>query len=53
MSLLVICEILGHCVNTLTADDKYSVRNSENLPEPIQISLSKIENSFRNFWLHF
>ena len=32
MSLLVIFEILGLFVNTLTADDKYSLRNTENLP---------------------
>ena len=31
MSLLVICEILGLFVNTLTANDKYSLRNSKNL----------------------
>ena len=30
MSLLVLSEILGLFVNTLTADDKYSLRNSEN-----------------------
>ena len=37
MSLLVICEILGLFVNTLTADDKYSLFNRENLPQRIQI----------------
>ena len=41
MSLLVICEILGHFVNTLTADDKYYLRNSEKLLKPIQMQLSK------------
>ena len=30
MSLLVMSEILGLFLNTLTADDKYSLRNSEN-----------------------
>ena len=29
MSLLVICEILGLFVKTLTADDKYTLPNSE------------------------
>ena len=29
--LLVISQILGLFLNTLTADDKYSFRNSENL----------------------
>ena len=41
MPLLVICEILGHFVNTLTPDDKYSLRNSEPLLQPIQTQLSK------------
>ena len=31
MSLLVASETLGLFVNTLTADNKYSLRNSENL----------------------
>ena len=31
MFLLVISEILGLFVNTLTADDKYSLCNKENL----------------------
>ena len=30
----------------MTADDKYSPRNSENLPEPIQMQLSKILKTF-------
>ena len=35
MSLLVICEILGLFVNTLTADHKYSLCDSENSQQPI------------------
>ena len=35
MSVLVICEVLGDFVYTMTSDDKYSVRNSEILPQPI------------------
>ena len=35
ISLLVICEILGHFVNTFTGDDKYIFCNSENLQQPI------------------
>ena len=31
MSMLVKSEILGLFFNTVTADDKYSLRNSENL----------------------
>ena len=49
MSLLVICEILEHFVNTLTADDKHSLCNSELLLQPIQMQLSKKENFFRIF----
>ena len=49
MSLLVICEILGHFVNTLTADDKYSLCNTELLLQPIQMQLSKKEKIFRIF----
>ena len=41
MSLLMICEILGLFVDTLTADDKYCVRSSKNLPQPIQMQQSK------------
>lgn len=43
MSLLVICEILGLFLNTLFADDKYSLRNGEILEQPIQMHLSKKE----------
>ena len=39
MSLLVICEILQLFVNTLTADGKYSLRNSDNLMQLIQMEL--------------
>ena len=41
MSLLVISEFLRLFVNTLTADDKYSLRNTENLYQPIQMQLPK------------
>ena len=41
MSLLVISEFLRLFVNTLTADDKYSLRNTENLYQPIQMQLRK------------
>ena len=40
MSLLVIFEISGVFVNALTADDKYPVRDCENLQLPIQMQLS-------------
>ena len=36
-SLLMIYKILGLFLNTLAADDKYSVLKTVNLPEPIQM----------------
>ena len=33
--ILVISEPLGLFVKTFTADDKYSLRNSENMKQPI------------------
>ena len=38
---LVLGEILGVFVNTLTADEKYRVQDCENIPLPIQMQLSK------------
>ena len=49
MSVLVICEILGLFVNTLTADDKYFLSNSENLHQSIQMQLSKKKTFFQFF----
>ena len=40
-SILVISEILRPFVNTFTPDDKYSVGNRYNLPQPIQMELYK------------
>ena len=44
MSILLICDILGLFVNTLTTDDKYSLHNRTNLPQPIQMGLSEKQN---------
>ena len=41
MSLLVICGIPSHFANTLRSGDKYSLRNSENFLQPIEMALSK------------
>ena len=41
MYSLMISEILGFFVGILTADDKYSTRYNENLPQPNQMQLSK------------
>ena len=46
MSLLVICEILQLFVNTLTADGKYSLRNSDNLMQLIQMELYEKQKFF-------
>ena len=43
-SLLVICKILGLFINTLTADDKYSLLNRDNLMQPIQDLFLHSEN---------
>ena len=49
----MICKILGLFVNTLTADDKYSVPNRDNLMEPIHIKLSGKEKAFPQFFFAF
>ena len=53
MSFLSVSQVLGLLVNTLTADDKYSLRNSENLKQAIQMQLSKKQIFFVNFLLIF
>ena len=45
-SLLVICKILRLFLNTFSADDKYSVLNTDTLTQPIQMQLSKKQNNF-------
>ena len=47
---LSISEILGVLVNTLTADNKYSLRNREEIPEPIQLQLFNKQNNFSQFF---
>ena len=41
MSLLEISEILRLFVYALTPDDKYSLRSSHNIQQPMQMELSK------------
>ena len=36
-------------VNTLSADDKYSLLNRDNLTQPIQIQLSQKQKTFSQF----
>ena len=40
-------------VNTLTADDKYSPLNRENLTQPIRTKLSQKQEAFPQFFLAF
>ena len=49
----MICEIVGLFVNTLTANDKYSLHNRKNLPQPIQMQLSKKQKNFSQFCFAF
>ena len=52
-SLLLTCQSLGLLVNTLAANEKYSVFNRDNLTIAIQIQLSQKKKSFAQFvaWL--
>ena len=52
-SLLVISKILRLFVNTLTADDKYSVFNRENLTQPIHMQLSQKQKAFPQIYFPF
>ena len=45
-SLLMICEILWPFINTVTATDEYFLHNSEDLPQPIQMQISKKQKTF-------
>ena len=40
-------------VNTLTADDKYSLLNRDNLTQPIRKKLSEKHKSFSEYFLAF
>ena len=53
ISPLIIGEILGLFVNTLTAEDKYPVEDWDNLQLPIQMQLSENSKNFLNFFLNF
>ena len=46
----MLCKILRQFVNTLTADDKYSLLNRDDLTQPIQILLSQKEKTFSSFF---
>ena len=40
-------------VNRLTADDKYSIVNRDDLTQPIRTKLSQKQNAFSQFFLTF
>ena len=52
-SLLVLFKILRQLVNTLNADDRYSLLNRDNLTQPIQILLSQKQKTFSEFFSSF
>ena len=49
----MLCKILGQFVKTLTANDKYSLLNRDNLTQPIQILLSQKQKTFSEFFSPF
>ena len=50
---LVISNIFELCVNKLTADDKNSLSDRKNLPQTIQLHLSKTEKIFSQFFVTY
>ena len=52
-SVLVRRKALELFVNTLSADDKYSFLNRDNLAQPIRTQLSQKEKPFYQFFLEF
>ena len=53
ISPLVLREILGLYVNTLTANAKYPIQDCENLQLPIQMQLPQKRKSFSEFFVLF
>ena len=51
MCPIVLGEILGMFVNTLTADGKYSVQGCEKLQLPIQMQLYEKRKTFSQFFV--
>ena len=52
-SVLVRHKALELFVYTLTADDKYSLLNRDNLAQPIRTQLSQKQKAFLQFFLEF
>ena len=53
LSPLVLGEMLGVFLNTLTADSKYPVQHCENLKLKIQMQLSEKRSTFSEFFVPF
>ena len=53
MAPLVLGEILGVFLNTLTADVKYPIPDCENLQLAIQMQLSEKRKTFSQFFVPF
>ena len=51
--MLVLCNILGLFVNTLSEDDKYCFLYNDNLLQPIEILLSQKQKTFSEFFSPF
>ena len=52
-SALFKFEILGLIVNRLTADDKYSRRNIQNLTQELQTAISQKQKTFSGIFITF
>ena len=52
-TLLVIRKIFGLFVNTLAADDNYSLLNCDRLMQPIQMQLFKKQKTFSDVFSQF
>ena len=50
--MLVLCKILRLSVKTMTADEKYSLLNRDNVTQPTQILLSQRQRLFLDFSWH-
>ena len=49
----MICKVLKVFVNALPARDKYSLRNRDNLMQPIQMQLSEQQETLYQFLFAF
>ena len=52
-AILVLYKIIRLFVNTLTANEKYSLVNRDNLTQPIEILLSQKKETFSQFFSPF